>query len=160
MTTIAYRDGILAADTGVTAGRSRLGNVAKIARREDGALAAVCGGAAFGFAFLTWFRDRSLSPAAPPPELKEDKDSMDAAAIFYPDGSIELFEPQGRFPVEAPYFARGSGRPEALGAMHHGASAEEAIRAAMAHDDSTWGDVMLLTHEVATEAVPLRVVKG
>ena len=142
MTTIAYRAGILAADTGVCVGGSRAGYTVKIVRRPDGALAAAAGFAAYCYAFRNWF----LS-GGDPPEAKTDTGVMDRGTVFYADGRIEIFEPGGRFFMTAPYYAMGSGRPEALGAMHYGAGAINAVKAAIAHDNDTFGEISALSHD-------------
>lgn len=146
MTTIAYRDGILAADTGETAGNSRLGRAVKIVRRADGALAAAAGNAVYAYAFKEWFR---RGGEGQPPEAKSENNTFDRGVIFHADGRIEVFEPGGKFFTAAPYYALGSGRPEALGAMFAGASAIQAIKAAMVHDSDTFGDIAALSHDGA-----------
>lgn len=55
MTTIAYRDGVMAADTLTTWGNSRDGYVSKIAKRGS-VLAAGSGSMAHVQRFLDWFR--------------------------------------------------------------------------------------------------------
>ena len=146
MTTIAYRAGVLAADTGMTVGGSRLGSIVKIARREDGALAGAAGNAWYSAAFLAWFLGGA---SGAPPEAKLDQSNIDRGVIFLADGTIEVFEPGGSFKLTAPYFAFGAGRPEALGAMHAGASAVGAVQAAIEHDEHTFGDITVLLHEQA-----------
>ena len=154
MTTIAYRDGVLAADTGATCGSSRNGAVSKIVRRADGAMAGAGGSASYTHAFLKWF----VSGDGQAPDAKEDNNSMDSAVVFMTDGTIEVYEPRGSFTITAPYYAMGSGRPEALGAMFAGADAKRAVEAAMAHDAHTFGSITLLTHAEETKA--LRVVRN
>jgi ATP-dependent HslUV protease subunit HslV len=145
MTTIVYRDGELAADTGMTAGGSMVGHVTKIGRNAKGDLAGAAGDASYNFAFIAWFVVGEQGSA---PEAKEDDKAFDRGVIFRRDGRIEVFEPRGRFECSAPYYALGSGRPEALGALFMGATAEQAVRAAMAHDANTFGDVDVLAHEM------------
>lgn len=137
MTTIAYRDGVLVADTKIARGDSVCGRVVKIAKRADGAVGGASGDATFMYAFLEWMRgERSERPAP-------DREGG-SAVVITPDGRIEQVEFGGSFFVEAPYWALGSGRPEALGAMFVGADAETAVRAAMAHDAFTGGDLTIL----------------
>lgn len=45
------------------------------------------------------------------------------------------------YPIKAPYHALGSGRQIALGAMHAGAHPVDAVKAAMTHNDGTFGKV-------------------
>ncbi len=140
MTTIAYRNGVLAADTSLSTGGCMNGRVAKIAAR-GGDLAGVAGSAAFGAAFLKWF---SNGEEGDPPQGEAHDDSFDRGVVFRESGVVEVYEPLGRFDVECDYYAFGSGRSEALGAMFAGADAETAVRAAIQHDANTAGEVMVL----------------
>lgn len=144
MTTIAYRDGTLAADTRATVGDNVLGNVIKIARNSNGDLAGAAGMASYSYTFLKWFT--SLETGEPPQAVKDDQ-TFDRGVIFRKTGQIIVFEPTGRYECTAPYYALGSGRPEALGAMFAGADAETAIKAAAAHDANTGGNITVLRHE-------------
>jgi len=144
MTTIAYRNGVLAADTCVSVGDSHNGRIVKIARRDDGSLAGAAGDAAYNAAFLRWFSEHEQGA---PPEAMSSRDynTFDRGVIFRPDGTIEVFEPRGSHTLAAKYYALGSGRPEALGAMFAGADALTAVRAAMAHDAHTGGEVLAVS---------------
>lgn len=141
MTTIAYRDGVLAADTIMTSGGVLIGECAKIVRRADGDMAGGAGDATFLAAFRDWFMGGETEPL---PELKEGDTWMDRAAVFRRDGWIEVFEPRGKFDVRARYYAMGSGKEAALGAMFAGADAVTAVMAAIEHDPHTGGGVTVL----------------
>lgn len=146
MTTIAYRDGVLAADTAMHRGTTRVDGITKIVRASDGLLAGAAGTAGYNGSFLAWAVDGRLR-AEPPPVAKEDNDNYDTGLIFHPDGLVELFEPSGRFEARPAYFAIGSGRDAALGAMFSGADAVTAVKAAIAHDAWTSGGITVLRHE-------------
>lgn len=144
MTTIAYRKGtsgigIVAADTGITCAGCSIGEMQKIIRNDKGDVAAVTGNAVWAWAFLEWFRKREQGCS--PSIGTVDGHMIAKGAIFRECGRIEVFEDHGIYVVTAPYYSIGSGRDVALGAMFHGASAPEAVRAAIAHDESTWGDI-------------------
>lgn len=143
MTTIAYRDGVLAADTMYCRGDSSIVGVVKIAIGADGRKGGACGSATFLSAWLAW-----INGEASRPEAAKDADSCDAGLIIWPGGRIEIFEPGGSFSVTSEYFAMGSGRPEALGAMHAGADPEAAVKAAIAHDCHTGGEVTVIRHTI------------
>lgn len=143
MTTIAYRHGIIAADTGMTVGGSRLGSARKIVCGPRGDLAGGAGSAAYSEGFCKWVAGGETGE---PPKPNSDDHGMDRGVIFRVNGAIEVHEPEGAFTCQAPYYAFGSWRPEALGAMYMGATAEQAIRAAMAHGAHTFGDVETLAH--------------
>ena len=55
MTTIAYRDGLLAADTTMCQGGVTMGRVQKIAPRADDDICGSAGDAAYNPAFTAWF---------------------------------------------------------------------------------------------------------
>jgi len=144
VTTIAYRDGVLASDTIMSIGGCLLGETVKIWRSKNGDLAGVCGTAAYLHAFRDWFLKGQKGA---PPEAKVDDDCMDRGVIFRKDGRIEVYEEGGMFEVTAPYYAAGSGRAEACGALFAGADAEMAVRAAIEHDPHTGGKVIVLRHD-------------
>jgi len=59
---------------------------------------------------------------------------------------IELYEQGGTIIFKPPFFAMGSGKEFALGAMGQGASAEQAVDVAMRFDPGTGGEIMVLRH--------------
>jgi hypothetical protein len=146
MTIIAYRDGVLACDTGTVRGNSRTHTrVAKTVRAPDGRLAAACGFAGYMGKFLAW----ALTGEGEPPSAVSPQgatETHNTGVVFLPGGCIHVYEDTGMHEATAPYYAIGSGSPEAMGAMFMGATAEEAVRAAMHHDSSCYGDVIVLRH--------------
>lgn len=141
MTTIAYRDGVLAADTAMCQGGVMMGNTIKIVRREDGDMAGSAGDASYNFAFAAWFLAGEIGPA---PKAEQDDQSFDRGVIFRKSGIMDVFEPRGQFQATAPYFAFGSGKESALGAMFAGADAITAVQAALKFDPHTGGDLTIL----------------
>ncbi|MGJ4953059.1 hypothetical protein [Bradyrhizobium sp. HKCCYLS20291] len=139
MTTIAYRNGMLAADTRMIQGTAIIGNVVKIVRREDGLLAGGAGDCAWVQAFHRWFLGHEEGD---PPELDDNCKGI----IVRPDKTVEMFEPMGTIEFKPPFVAMGSGKEFALGAMWMGATAEQAVRAAMELDPGTGGNITVLTH--------------
>lgn len=144
VTTIAYRDGVLAADTAMCQGGVMIGTIVKIVRRDDGDMAAAAGDAAYNAAFNAWFM---AGENGSPPEAKSEDIFLDRGMIFRKSGQIEVFEPRGKFACQAPYIAVGSGRESALGAMFAGADAETAIKAAIQLDPHTGGEITVLRHD-------------
>lgn len=144
VTTIAYRNGVLAADTAMCQGGVMMGSVQKIARRDDGDMCGSAGDASYNAAFTAWFL---LGENGIPPEAKSEENAFDRGVIFRKSGQIDVFEPRGRFQASAPYFAFGSGKEPALGAMFAGADAETAVRAAIEFDPHTGGNVTVFKHD-------------
>jgi hypothetical protein len=144
MTTIAYRAGILAADTAACFGGSIYDSgIAKIVLGPDGELGAAAGLAGYSTAFLGWVKGGRVGLV---PVAVETEHTFDRGVVFFSDGTISVFEPSGEYRAKPKYFAFGSGRDHALGAMFAGASAEMAVRAAMEHDPHTGGQVSVLRH--------------
>lgn len=141
MTTIAYRDGMLAADTAMCQGGVMMGHLVKIHRRGDGHMVGAAGDASYNARFSKWFLEGEKGP---PPEAKEGPDWLDRGVIFRRDGSLHVFEPRGDFRCSDEFYALGSGKEAALGAMFAGATAENAVRAAIRFDPHTGGDVTVL----------------
>lgn len=133
MTTIAYKDGILAADTCVTDNGAICGTATKLARAPNGAIAGASGNLAPCAKFLSWFaRDFGMV------EKVAKIEGNSAALIIDKDGTVHTLDAgYPAFIINAPFHAIGSGSRIALGAMAAGASAEEAVRIACGIDDGT-----------------------
>lgn len=134
MTTVAYRDGILAADSrGTCAGWVQPGKETKLFRLQDGRAAGVTGQWAIAKRLLDWIEsDRSTAQ----PEGD--------ARVIVVGKRIEVFEDGHSYIENAKFMAWGSGMPPALGALHAGASAVEAVRIASLVDTLSGGKVMFL----------------
>lgn len=132
MTTVCYRDGILASDSRATAaGWIVSDKTPKIIQRDDGTIITGTGDWEIVAQFMRMF-----------PEKVDVKDNR--AIVAHPDGRIEVFEGQGSFVLDEceDFMAWGSGMPPALAAMHMGASAERAIEIAALVDPGTGGPVV------------------
>lgn len=135
MTTVAYRDGVIASDSQVTSGDVIVGRTAKCGCK-NGVLYGFAGCLAFAQAFQAWI-ERGME--GDPPTMK--KDDSRAEAILVHDGHILSFDDDGWDKLEMDYYAIGSGRQIAIGAMAVGASAVEAVKAAIKHDVYSGGEV-------------------
>lgn len=144
MTTIAYRDGVLAADTLITAGNSRDGFCTKIAKR-GAVLAAAAGSLPLACGFLAWF-DCGLPAGREPKMQGAEKDDYAIGKIFTPTGIILTFSDCGWSLRRAPFYSFGSGADYAVGAMARGASAAEAVAVAIQFDVGTGGEIETLRH--------------
>jgi ATP-dependent HslUV protease subunit HslV len=145
MTTIAYRNGELAADTLCTIHTHRDGYVTKIAKRGE-LLCAACGTWPTALKFIDWFK--AGLPASREPDMSggNDKEYGASGHIFRPDGMIIGFSNLGWTWKRAPYYALGSGADYCYGAFSMGATAEQAVRAALEHETASGGDVTVLRH--------------
>lgn len=135
----------MASDTLMMQGDGKTGFVKKIARNDVGDLAGAAGDACYNHQFIRWFLDGEQGD---PPQARHEPNASFDRGLIVRAGSrkIEVFESRGRFDCEAPYYAMGSGGPEARGAMHAGADAQAAVRAAIAHDAGCGGVITVLSH--------------
>lgn len=146
MTTIAYRSGILAADRLMTAHTHRDGYVTKIAKNKQ-FLASVVGTWVHGIKFLDWFN--SGMPKDWPPHMGDEKDGA-TGTIYCPDGLVLRYGYLGwtkrTLLPEARYYADGSGADYVYGAFSMGATAEQAVKAALIHETCSGGPIDTLSH--------------
>jgi ATP-dependent HslUV protease subunit HslV len=139
MTTIAFKDGILVADTQVTEGNWACGTAVKI-HQVGRMLVGFSGCISAGQRFLTWVKEGLVgdSPA----------DTESEAFVIEPCGRLTVWN--GKHPismthVNGEYYATGSGKQFAIGAMSAGATAEEAVLHAAYQDVYTNDQLTVLT---------------
>lgn len=132
MSTIVYRDGVMAADSRAYSGNSSpIGHKMKIRRLSDGSLVGVstCK-PGLSEAFMKWLEDGADVDHG----LYGDIDL--AALVVRPNGEVYYYfdglYPSG--PLIAPWFAVGSGERYAMGALEMGADAVRAAEVAAVLD--------------------------
>lgn len=146
VTTIAYRDGVLAADSRAYSGdKVPIGSKVKIHRMDDGTLLGVSTTSVGGDALV---RRWVAAGCAPVTSDMLKPDSFTALMIrpngevFYANDNLEWTGPlTGRF------IAIGSGEQFALGALQMGATAVQAVEAAIALDPWSAGEITILRRE-------------
>ena len=144
MTTIAYRNGVLAADTQAeNCGWVIPGGARKIRRINSDTAAAICGDWALFEPWLHW----QCGDDDKPFDLGENTRIILANAAE----GVTVYEGRGWFKFDGPFGAWGSGWPAAVAAMHMGADAKRAVEIAALCDPSTGGDVQVMA--VASQAV-------
>lgn len=136
MTTIAFRDGVLAADSLVTCNGLRDSTAVKI-HRVKGVLLGGSGASAIYQKFRDWVVGGMKGQC---PIEGHDFNGL----LVSPFGVIG-FNTSGPVFVNAPFYALGSGYQIAMGAMEMGATAEEAVAAAIKWDISSGGEVVTLS---------------
>ena len=151
MTTIVYRDGVIAADSWSTltseAGGARRHVCTKLDRKRikgREVILTAAGEVGPALIFFDWY-----GSAKPVPDIAQVQIGDFHALIVEPDG---LYEADGYFRpwrvVEADslgFYAVGSGSKAALGALHMGADAREAVRIAALVDPYTGGDIVSMS---------------
>jgi ATP-dependent protease HslVU (ClpYQ) peptidase subunit len=132
MTTIAYRDGILAGDTRVTEGRLVHPEKArKVHRLRNGCLFGAAGTSSSIAILKRALARNEKQPKAP---------DVDALCIM-PNGDILYWCGKVWEKIDAPFVAIGSGKKFAYGALQVGATAREAVRAACKLEKHTGGPI-------------------
>lgn len=126
MTTIAYARGLMAADSSAWVGEVYAHKTRKL-WRVGGGLVGMAGSLIAMEAFVRWIADGAHEDDYP----LGDYDAI----VVDPRGRVSLYEGAGPDPVVSrdPYIAIGSGMMVALGALHAGADARAAVRAAIRH---------------------------
>lgn len=143
MTTVCYRDGVLAADSRAYSGdKSPIGTKVKLRRLKDGTLIGCSttevGG---GERVLDWYEEGAKRDA----ELPEGFQLLVAKANG--DVFIAVNKPQFTGPLNAKFFAIGSGEQFAYGAMAAGASAMDAVFIACQSDIWSGLPVRAIRHD-------------
>lgn len=137
MTTIAYRDGVMAGETLGTGEGSDFkfpGPFRKIYRLKDGSMVGFCGAADQCELLL-----QSLKKKLPPPKLDNCE-----ALLVHPDKKVSRFEGLLWSNERAPYYACGSGEKYAYAAMEAGTDAKTAVNIAKKFDPLSGGTIQVL----------------
>lgn len=152
MTVIAYKNGVIASDTLITAGRMKTGCWPKIVANRNGDIAGASGEAAWLAAILDWFQ---RGQKGSPPIVKVDDNNVlgtliyikrdDPCVVWERFSDSLLPERSYRFLPDVGGYAIGSGSLVAMGAMHAGADAVGAVKTAIALDVNCGGDVVSLS---------------
>lgn len=143
MTTVAWRDGVLAADTLITENDRRCGFTRKIGRIGS-VMWAATGCLIHQVAFNDWMRG-GMSGPVPPMKTPEGASST---VILIAGDRLLTFDEHGADHMPLPdRYAVGSGAALALGAMAAGATAEQAVAAAIEHDIYSGGPITVVRRD-------------
>lgn len=139
MTTIVYRDGIMAADSRVTTEGEAAGHVVHYCVklfRKSGAILGLQGESSPGMFFLEWYGSGKPAPSA----LQESEADF-CALVLTKKGLFEYDKWCNAEPVlmpkHRPFHSIGSGSKAAFGALAMGASARRACAIACSFDPYT-----------------------
>lgn len=130
MTTIAYKDGVLAGDSWSTLHGDP---TQKIFKLDDGRLVGVSGDLSSAMFFIDFLKDEA-----------EFTGGDFNAIVIYPNGDAYFYGERG-FPltIGRKFMALGTGSAYAMGAMAQGATAEEAVAIAIDMDESSGGNIVV-----------------
>lgn len=142
MTVIAYRDGILAADSKIVEDDVNCGEVEKIVKCPDGSLAGACGNYSYLCDFLEWAKMEDRDEYDPPKWIDRD---CDYGLLILPNGEAHCYYYKSHKVWVNKFIAMGSGQSVALGAFYMGATAEQAVEAAIRYNNYCGGPILTLT---------------
>lgn len=147
MTTIAFRNGVMASDTLVVGGDIK-SHAEKMFVRQVGrgaskrkVLIGISGTIGPAMLFVEWYGKKSK----PPERFLSMSDDCDFDAIVWDRGKLyEVDRECCPREITEPFCAIGTGAAAALGAMHKGATAQEAVRIAIKVDSLTGGTIKIM----------------
>ncbi len=147
MTTIAYKDGVIAADSQVNDGDMIAPEKCKkLHKLADGSVYAFTGLLAHGMELLSYLTD-------PEGSMPCWSGGATIGIIARPNGKVYTYEGRGPWlKVDGNIGAWGSGQPYALGALLAGADAVKAVKIAKKLDPSTGGAVKSIVVKAAKPA--------
>jgi ATP-dependent protease HslVU (ClpYQ) peptidase subunit len=137
MSTVAYKDGVMAAESRGTSGDIIRGKVQKLFQLDDGRVVGIAGDVGYEAEFLAWLDDGA--------RLEKKPDFSGAASFCAIVGSLSGFVVYGKElrcqEIGADFYAIGSGNEIALGAMSYGATARQAVECACKFDVYSGGEI-------------------
>lgn len=142
MTTVAWDGKCLAVDARSSSNDVILSERHTKAIKVGKVIAAATGTTARCREFLAWVA--AGMPGEPPANPHPQNSEWSYWGIVITPDQAWVFQEPGVVPVTAPYYAMGTGRDFALGAMAMGASAYEAVKVAMRHDVFSGGEITVL----------------
>lgn len=142
MSTVVYRDGILAADRQITGDNMILGKVQKVFVAGDH-LVGITGAYADAMAFVQW-ASTNFDPKRKP-QTERDVE----AVVVRRDGSFHVRSSPlwVEEPITTNFYASGSGSHIAIGALAMGADPVKAVQIACEYDIFSGGGIDALTVE-------------
>lgn len=152
MTTIAYKNGILAGDKQMNSGT--LPTRTTKVRRCGGWICGASGDTARCHEILAWI-EKGMDPATLP-AYQRDPETCVLVIMVNQEGLYLLENSHLPHRVEEDFYAIGSGRDFALMAMHLGKSAPEAVELASIYDKKTGLGVDTLTIQQPLDAWCIR----
>jgi hypothetical protein len=161
MTIIAFKEGVMAADTMLSAFNSQT-RAQKIVRLPDGGVAGGCGLWSRAYSGLRYLEEGGDADDRPAPEGMPGPPNIREAAILIakPDGTLWMLEDEfPAFPVRDRVAAIGCGSDAAIMAMTLGLSAVEAV-AKVTKQDVLCGDPVQSMEVQETHEYPGAVTHG
>jgi len=147
VTTIAYREGVLAADSMLSGNDTNWGSVSKLIKSKHGAIGGAVGRLESTLEFLAWLELFDPAPATDRLDFAPVCDGADGLIITRLGRLLLWTGGRQLVLLEAPFTAIGTGAKIAMGAMAAGAGAEQAVRIAREYDVYTGGRIVTLRND-------------
>ncbi len=145
MTTIVYRDGVMAADSAINSGDVAVGTMRKIVPVGDMGFLALAGAVGPHITETAdWLSKWPETVGAP--ECVQKSGVCGLFALY--SGLVLQIDGGAPYEMEAPFFAEGSGRFIALGALAMGATAKQAVDIAIRYDHCSGGPTQTVKVEL------------
>lgn len=159
MTTVAFRDGILAFDSRVSDYDAHVGWCNK-GRMTKTLIMAACGLTDDIEAAMDWIEKTGGKISAKSEFDLHEREVECEILTVDKEGKVTFYGTR-LYPttMDAPYFAIGSGSPYALGAMANGATAKQAVEAAIKHDLFSGGHIRHLSVERLNNPIKKKSVR-
>jgi hypothetical protein len=151
MTAIAYRAGVMCADSATFADSTFVGTVEKIARAPDGSIGAATGPTSACAKFRRWIEGGMMAPFT---TGAAERDFL--GMLVKPDGTVLYIEDDGvPYEVKAPFHTLGCAAIGMNYAMAAGASAHQAVAIASNYSDGVWGKIQTVYLDPGEWRLPL-----
>lgn len=145
MTTLVYRNNVLASDSQATENPTMMKHDIEKLFLFDNAVIGICGNLFMAHMFLTLYKQSMNKKKIEPSDDWIDTADDEIEIMVMKEDKLFLFDYR-LTPVDISslsYYAMGSGEDVAYGALYMGATAAEAVQAAASRDSSTSSKVMV-----------------
>ena len=145
MTTIAFKDGTIAADSQETHGDGRIAECKKL-YSIGGTIIGTAGDSYTGLIFVDWFERGARMEDAPDLSHVQSDEDFECIVIENKDTIYTINRFFQKYPTEMPdgFYALGLGSSYAMAAMEMGADARKAVQIAAKYDAYTGGRIKTL----------------
>ena len=143
MTTIAYKSGVVAADSQETHSDGRKNDCQKLYKMKDGTIIATAGDSYTGLIFVEWFKEGARKESIPDLTNITLEEDFECLVLENTENIYIINRFFQKYHIEMPegFYSLGWGAPYAVAAMHMGADAKKAVQVAAKYDAYTGGTV-------------------
>ena len=142
MTVIAYRDGVVSADSQETMWDGRIQQCTKLFK-VNGSIVATAGDSYTGLIYLEWFKKGAIEEHIPDLSMVTIDEDFECLVIENLETiyTVNRFFQKYEIEITDGFFALGCGAGYAMAAMEMGAGSKEAVKVAIKYDAYCGGKV-------------------